>query len=159
MPTQINLEQQILKWQLRHGKRLTDTELARQANITVAALHRLKSGDTIRADITKINALCKVFECEPGDIIVRYETKKNIQISKSTHELEVLNLQKKLDNNRIFQLRQQLEEYRGWILKEDWENRIIILRPGAKSDAPSPGDLQVLEGEYAEEWKKENPQI
>ncbi|MGB1286911.1 MAG: helix-turn-helix domain-containing protein, partial [Aggregatilineales bacterium] len=44
------------------------------ANISIAALYRIKSGNMIAPDLRKINELCKVLECEPGDLIKREDT-------------------------------------------------------------------------------------
>ncbi len=74
MPTYIDLEPAVLKWQAKHNRRLTYEELAEMAGISIAALYRIKSGDMITPDLRKINALCKVLECEPGDILLRKET-------------------------------------------------------------------------------------
>lgn len=74
MPTYINIEQVLLKWQAKHGRRMTNEELAEQAGISIAALYRMKSGEMLQPDLRKINELCKVLECEPGDIIVREAT-------------------------------------------------------------------------------------
>lgn len=74
MPTYIDLEPAVLKWQAKHNRRLTYEELAELAGISIAALYRIKSGDMITPDLRKINALCKVLECEPGDILIRKET-------------------------------------------------------------------------------------
>jgi DNA-binding Xre family transcriptional regulator len=74
MPTQIDLEPALLRWQAKHQRRLTYEELARMAGISIAALYRIKSGNTITPDLRKINAICKILECEPGDLIVRHQT-------------------------------------------------------------------------------------
>jgi DNA-binding Xre family transcriptional regulator len=74
MPTYINIEPAVLRWQARHGKRMTNEELAERAGISIAALYRMKSGDMIAPDLRKINEICKVLECEPGEIIVREKT-------------------------------------------------------------------------------------
>ncbi len=57
MPTEINLEPAFVRWQARHGKRMTYEELARQAGITTASLYRLTSGKVITPDLRKINAI------------------------------------------------------------------------------------------------------
>ena len=75
MPTYINIDKALFAWQARHGRRLTNEELAEQAGISIAALYRMKSGDMLQPDLRKINELCKVLECQPGDIIVREPTR------------------------------------------------------------------------------------
>ena len=74
MPVYIDIEPALLKWQARHNERLTYEELAERAEISIAALYRIKSGRMIAPDLRKINALCKILECEPGDLIFREET-------------------------------------------------------------------------------------
>ena len=74
MPTYIDIDPALLRWQAKHGKRMTNEELAERAGISIAALYRMKSGEMSRPDLSKINELCKVLECEPGEIIKREET-------------------------------------------------------------------------------------
>jgi len=74
MPTFIDIEPALLRWQAKHNRRMTYEQLAREAGISIAALYRMKSGDMIAPDLRKINRLCKVLECEPGDVIRREQT-------------------------------------------------------------------------------------
>jgi putative transcriptional regulator len=74
MPVYIDIEPALLRWQAKHNQRMTYEELAERAEITVAALYRIKSGRMLTPDLRKINALCKVLECEPGDLIFRKQT-------------------------------------------------------------------------------------
>jgi DNA-binding Xre family transcriptional regulator len=74
MPVYIDIEPALLRWQARHNERMTYEELAQHAGITIAALYRIKSGKMLTPDLRKINALCKVLECEPGELIFRVET-------------------------------------------------------------------------------------
>jgi len=97
MPTYINIDKALFQWQARHGKRLTNEELAEQAGISIAALYRMKSGDMLQPDLRKINELCKVLECEPGDIIVREPTRP---IDEGTRlEVERIEILRELDDN------------------------------------------------------------
>jgi putative transcriptional regulator len=97
MPTYINIEKALFEWQARHGKRLTNEELAEQAGISIAALYRMKSGDMLQPDLRKINELCKVLECQPGDIIVREPTRP---IDEGTRlEVERLEILRELEDN------------------------------------------------------------
>src|SRR5690606_39187592 len=75
MPTYINIEKALFEWQAKHGQRMTNEELADRAGLSIAALYRMKSGDMLQPDLRKINELCKVLECEPGDIIMREPTR------------------------------------------------------------------------------------
>ena len=85
MPTYIDLEPALLRWQAKYEQRLTYDDLAQRAGISIAALYRIKSGNMITPDLRKINAICKVLECDPGDLIVREVTGD----SKETTKLEV----------------------------------------------------------------------
>jgi len=76
VPTYIDIEPALLRWQAKYGKRMTNEDLAERAGISIAALYRMKSGDMSRPDLSKINELCKVLECEPGEIIKREVTGK-----------------------------------------------------------------------------------
>lgn len=106
MPTYINIDKALFEWQARHGKRLTNEELAEQAGISIAALYRMKSGDMLQPDLRKINELCKVLECEPGDIIVREATRP---IDESTRlEVERLEILRELEEN--FKRKQHSDE-------------------------------------------------
>ncbi len=74
MPTFIDIEPALLKWQAKYGKRMTNEELAVKAGISIAALYRMKSGAMIAPDLRKINQICKVLECQPGELIKREPT-------------------------------------------------------------------------------------
>jgi putative transcriptional regulator len=75
MPILVNLDNVFLKWQSDHNERLTYAELARRAGISLATLNRIKANDISKVSLKKINRLCKVLECEPGDIFKRVDTK------------------------------------------------------------------------------------
>jgi putative transcriptional regulator len=95
MPTYIDLEPALLRWQGKHGKRLTYEELAKEAGISIAALYRIKSGKQIAPDLRKINQICKVLECEPGDLIRREQTREATEMTRiemeRQHVLEEIN--------------------------------------------------------------------
>jgi DNA-binding Xre family transcriptional regulator len=92
MPTYIDIEPALLRWQAKYNRRLTYDELADMAGISIAALYRMKSGDMIAPDLRKINQLCKILECEPGEIIVREQTKQvNEATSLEVERREILN--------------------------------------------------------------------
>ncbi len=109
MPTYINIEPAVLRWQARHGKRLTNEELADKAGISIAALYRMKSGDMIAPDLRKINELCKVLECEPGEIIVREKTGPVDEATRlEVERMEVLKeLEEKIKRRRDQQQQQE----------------------------------------------------
>lgn len=82
MPTYIDLEPALLKWQAKHKKRMTYEELAQLAGISIASLYRIKSGNMITPDLRKINKLCKVLECEPGELFVRRQTESSDELTR-----------------------------------------------------------------------------
>ncbi len=101
MPTYVNLEPALLEWQARHKERMTYETLAQRAGISIAALYRIKSGNMITPDLRKINALCKVLECGPGDLIVRESTGASNEATKlEVERLEILNDLQKKNKNR-----------------------------------------------------------
>lgn len=106
MPTYINIEKALLEWQGRNGRRMTNEELAERAGLSIAALYRMKSGDMLQPDLRKINELCKVLDCEPGDIIVREPTRP---IDESMRlEVERLEILRELDES--FQRKRERNE-------------------------------------------------
>lgn len=102
MPTYIDIEPALLQWQAKHGQRMTNEELADRAGISIAALYRMKSGDMIAPDLRKVNALCKVLECEPGDIIMREKTGPMDELTKlEVERMELLQeLEEKIKRRR-----------------------------------------------------------
>lgn len=107
MPTIINIEPAILRWQAKHNTRLTNEELAERAGISIAALYRIKSGDMIAPDLRKINKICKVLECEPGEIIVREPTSQlDEALALEVERLEVL---KEVEDKYLKQHKQEAQ--------------------------------------------------
>lgn len=101
MPTYIDIEPAVLRWQAKHGRRLTYEELAERANISIAALYRIKKGDLIAPDLRKINRLCKVLECDPGELIVRAETGRMDELTKlEVERRRILNEEKEKASKR-----------------------------------------------------------
>ena len=47
------------------------TELAQRADITIANLSVLKTGKARAVRFTTLDALCRVLDCQPGDLLVR----------------------------------------------------------------------------------------
>lgn len=91
MPTYIDIEPALLRWQAKYGQRMTNEDLAERAGISIAALYRMKSGEMLQPDLRKINELCKVLECEPGEIIVREQTKEFDELSRlEVERMEIL---------------------------------------------------------------------
>jgi putative transcriptional regulator len=74
MAIRLNLDPAIFRWQVRHGEKLTYAELAKRANISEPTIYRLTSGQPTKLDLSKLNRLCKVLECGPGDLLERIDT-------------------------------------------------------------------------------------
>ncbi len=74
MPIRFDLTPAILRWQARHGEKITYAELAKRAGITEPTIYRLTSGQPTKLDLGKLNRICKVLECEPGDLLDRVNT-------------------------------------------------------------------------------------
>lgn len=101
MPTYVDLEPALLKWQAKYSERMTYETLAKRAGISIAALYRIKSGNMITPDLRKINALCKILECDPGDLIVRETTGASSESTKlEVERREILNEIQEKDKKR-----------------------------------------------------------
>jgi putative transcriptional regulator len=74
MGIKLNFDQAIFKWQAKHNERMTYAELAKRASITEPTIYRLTSGQATKLDLDKLNRICKVLECEPGDLLERVVT-------------------------------------------------------------------------------------
>ncbi len=54
---------------LLHQRRMTLTELAERVDITLANLSILKTGKAKAVRFSTLEAICKVLECQPGDLL------------------------------------------------------------------------------------------
>ncbi len=52
-----------------HARRMTLTELAERVDITLANLSILKTGKAKAIRFSTLEAICRVLECQPGDIL------------------------------------------------------------------------------------------
>ena len=52
-----------------YARRMTLTELAEKVDITLANLSILKTGKAKAIRFSTLNALCRVLECQPGEIL------------------------------------------------------------------------------------------
>jgi putative transcriptional regulator len=52
------------------ARRMTLTELAQAVDITLANLSILKTGKARAIRFTTLDAICRVLDCQPGDILV-----------------------------------------------------------------------------------------
>ncbi len=89
MPVVFDIDHALWKWQVKHGRRMTYADLAKRAGISLPTLYRLKSGEVLQPDLRKVNKLCKVLECEPGDLLLRVDTSEmpgDIELARLDHE-------------------------------------------------------------------------
>lgn len=63
MPINVKLDD------LLHARRMTLTELAERVDITLANLSILKTGKARAIRFSTLEAICRVLECQPGDIL------------------------------------------------------------------------------------------
>lgn len=67
MPVKIKLDE------LLHDKRMSSTQLAEAIGITNANLSILKTGKAKAIRFSTLEAICKVLNCQPGDLIAYEE--------------------------------------------------------------------------------------
>jgi putative transcriptional regulator len=76
MPIKFDFELAIFRWQARHGEKMTYAELAKRAGISEPTIYRLSSAQPTKLDLDKLNRICKVLECQPGDLLPRIDTER-----------------------------------------------------------------------------------
>jgi putative transcriptional regulator len=74
MPIKFNFDKAIFIWQVKHQEKMTYAELAKRAGISEPTIYRLTSGQPTKLDLPKLNKICKVLECTPGDLLERIDT-------------------------------------------------------------------------------------
>jgi putative transcriptional regulator len=63
MPVRVHLDDQL------HRRRMTLTELSEAVDITLANLSILKTGKAKAIRFSTLEAICRVLDCQPGDIL------------------------------------------------------------------------------------------
>lgn len=63
MPVRVTLDDML------HARRMSLTELAERVDITLANLSILKTGKARAIRFSTLEAICRVLECQPGDIL------------------------------------------------------------------------------------------
>ena len=63
MPIVVNLDVMLAK------RKMSLTELSEKVDITIANLSILKSGKSIAIRFSTLEEICRVLECQPGDIL------------------------------------------------------------------------------------------
>lgn len=69
MPIVVNLDVMLAK------RKMTLTELSERVDITMANLSILKSGKARAIRFTTLDDICKVLECQPGDLLQHVDDK------------------------------------------------------------------------------------
>ena len=63
MPVAVSLDAML------HARRMTLTELSEAVGITLANLSILKTGKAKAIRFTTLEAICRVLDCQPGDVL------------------------------------------------------------------------------------------
>jgi putative transcriptional regulator len=63
MPVRVHLDDQL------HRRHMTLTELSEAVDITLANLSILKTGKAKAIRFSTLEAICRVLDCQPGDIL------------------------------------------------------------------------------------------
>ena len=74
MPIRLDFDPAIFRWQAKYGEKLTYADLAKRAGISEPTIYRLSSAQPTKLDLQKLNRICKVLECDPGDLLARVDT-------------------------------------------------------------------------------------
>lgn len=74
MPIKLNFDSALFRWQAKHNTKMTYAELAKRTGISEPTIYRLTSGQPTKLDLAKLNKICKVLECDPGDLLERIDT-------------------------------------------------------------------------------------
>ncbi len=96
MAIRLTLDRAIFHWQAKHGEKMTYSELAKRSGISEPTIYRLTSGQPTKLDLSKLNRICKVLECEPGDLLERVDTaaisleEAELHIRQRTEDMAVL---------------------------------------------------------------------
>lgn len=77
MPYWLDIDKHIYRWQVENQRRLTYTELAKKAGISLSSLHRLKTEPVVRPDLDTLDRLAAVLGIATLDLIVRTEPASN----------------------------------------------------------------------------------
>ena len=67
MPIRVNLDRMLLE------REMTLSELSIRVGITLANLSILKTGKARAMRFSTLDAICRVLECQPGDVLERVE--------------------------------------------------------------------------------------
>ncbi len=77
MPIVVNLDVMLAK------RKMTLTEISGKLDITIANVSILKSGKAKAIRFSTLDAICKVLECQPGDILEYMSTKDYNKLMRS----------------------------------------------------------------------------
>lgn len=71
MPIMINLDVMLAK------RKMSLTDLAESVGITISNLSILKTGKAKAIRFSTLNEICRVLECQPGDILIYEKDQEN----------------------------------------------------------------------------------
>ena len=70
--------------------RLTQTKLAKLANISQRTISRLETGHSKGIDFNTLEHLCQALNCQPGDLLIYIEEDIKTPLPVSSHQLPII---------------------------------------------------------------------
>ncbi len=65
------LKRLIFEWQQSHNAGLTYRQLAEQTDLSLSTIYLVANNKSKQIGIETIEKLCRFFDCEPGELIIR----------------------------------------------------------------------------------------
>ena len=105
MGIKLSLDPAIYKWQAKYNQKMTYAELAKRAGISEPTIYRLTSGQPTKLDLGKLNRICKVLECQPGDLLERVPTREEDNKTGFFESLDLIKwrMQDRADTMKVIQ--------------------------------------------------------
>ena len=72
----IDVDKALFNWQAKNERRMTYTELAKKAEVSLSSLHRLRTEPVIRPDLNTLEKLANALDCDPFELIRRESPQK-----------------------------------------------------------------------------------
>ncbi|NLE50588.1 MAG: helix-turn-helix transcriptional regulator [Chloroflexi bacterium] len=69
----IDVDKALFNWMAKNEQRMTYTELAKKAQVSISSLHRLRTTPVVRPDLNTLEKLANALECDPFELIRREE--------------------------------------------------------------------------------------
>ncbi len=67
------LKRLIFEWQQSHNTGLTYRQLAEQTDLSLSTIYLVANNKSKQIGVETIEKLCRFFDCEPGELIIRVE--------------------------------------------------------------------------------------